>query len=305
MERKTFNVLFFIKKNQLLKNGEAPVRMGVTVNRQSVDIAVKRSCPPNLWSQFKEYSRGKDRMSMELNCYLEITRSRIHQIYRELETAGKTITAELIRNLFYGVDEDRKTLLEVFREHNAHINRLIGKDFVKITVQRYQTTERYLSEFIRKEYHVTDIALNDLEPRFISLFDTFLKTEKNCAQNAAITRLKNLKKIIRMTHENEWIEKDPFAFYRFKSETTTLVFLTMEEIYVTYTKTITIKRLEQVRDVYIFCCMTGLAFSDVEGLSSEHIVKDDNGHFWIRKKRQKTKTCATFPCCPFLWKYRT
>ena len=74
MARKTFNVLFFIKKARLLKNGEAPVCMRITVNGCMVDVLVKRSCPVNLWNQAKENSKGKDRMSVELNHYLEITR---------------------------------------------------------------------------------------------------------------------------------------------------------------------------------------------------------------------------------------
>ena len=115
MARKTFNVLFFIKKARLLKNGEAPVCMRITVNGCMVDVLVKRSCPVNLWNQAKENSKGKDRMSVELNHYLEITRSRIHQIYRELESTGKTITVDLMRKLYYEVDEDSKTLLQVFR----------------------------------------------------------------------------------------------------------------------------------------------------------------------------------------------
>ena len=64
---------------------------------------------------------------MELNHYLEITRSHVHQIYRELETSGKIITVDLVRKLFYGVDEDNKTLLQVFREHNEQSRKLIGK----------------------------------------------------------------------------------------------------------------------------------------------------------------------------------
>ena len=91
MARKTFNVLFFIKKARLLKNGEAPVCMRITVNGCMVDVLVKRSCPVNLWNQAKENSKGKDRMSVELNHYLEITRSRIHQIYRELESTSHKI----------------------------------------------------------------------------------------------------------------------------------------------------------------------------------------------------------------------
>ena len=162
MARKTFNVLFFIKKARLLKNGEAPACMRITVNGCMVDVLVKRSCPVNLWNQAKENSKGKDRMSVELNHYLEITRSRIHQIYRELESTGKTITVDLMRKLYYGVDEDSKTLLQVFREHNEQSRKLIGKDFVSKTVQRYETTTRYLEEFIKKEYQLSDIALNNL-----------------------------------------------------------------------------------------------------------------------------------------------
>ena len=97
-----FSVLFFIKKAKLLKNGEAPVCMRITVNGCMVDISIKRSCPVNLWNQAKENSKGKDRMSVELNHNLEITRSHVHQIYRELETSGKVITVDLVRKLFYG-----------------------------------------------------------------------------------------------------------------------------------------------------------------------------------------------------------
>ena len=121
MARKSFSVLFFIKKGKLLKNGEAPVCMRITVNGCMVDISIKRSCPVNLWNQAKENSKGKDRMSVELNHYLEITRSRIHQIYRELETSGKVITVDLVRKLFYGGDEDNKTRSHTdgFQRNNA------------------------------------------------------------------------------------------------------------------------------------------------------------------------------------------
>ena len=270
MARKSFSVLFFIKKGKLLKNGEAPVCMRITVNGCMVDISIKRSCPVNLWNQAKENSKGKDRMSVELNHYLEITRSHIHQIYRELETSGKVITVDLVRKLFYGVDEDNKTLLQVFREHNEQSRKLIGKDFVSKTVQRYETTTRYLEEFIKKEYQLSDIALNNLEANFISKFDAFLKIEKGCAQNSAITRLKNLKKIIRIALENDWIKKDPFAYYRFKLEETDPKFLTMDEIKIILAKE----------------------------FSPEHLVKDNKGELWIRKNRQKTKIMCNIPVLP-------
>ena len=292
MARKSFSVLFFIKKGKLLKNGEAPVCMRITVNGCMVDISIKRSCPVNLWNQAKENSKGKDRMSVELNHYLEITRSHVHQIYRELETSGKVITVDLVRKLYYGVDEDNKTLLQVFREHNEQSRKLIGKDFVSKTVQRYETTTRYLEEFIKKEYQLPDIALNNLEANFISKFDAFLKIEKGCAQNSAITRLKNLKKIIRIALENDWIKKDPFAYYRFKLEETDPEFLTMDEIKIILAKEFTIKRVEQVRDVFVFCIFTALSYIDVCELTKENIRTSFDGNLWIMTKRHKTNVAS-------------
>lgn len=71
-------------------------------------------------------------------------------------------------------------------------------------------------------------------------------------------------------------------------------FLEDSEIKKVLSKEITIDRLAQVRDIFIFCCYTGLAFSDVRGLYPEHIVYDNQNAAWIRKKRQKTTICATY-----------
>lgn len=45
----------------------------------------------------KREFKSKDRMSVELNHYLKITRSHVHQIYRELESSDKVITVDLVR----------------------------------------------------------------------------------------------------------------------------------------------------------------------------------------------------------------
>ena len=53
-------------------------------------------------------------------------------------------------------------------------------------------------------------------------------------------------------------------------------------------KTFSCKRLEQVRDVFIFSCFTGLAYIDVKNLKKENIRKSFDGKLWIMTKRQKT-----------------
>ena len=61
VKRNTLSVLFIIKKAKLLKNGEAPICMRITVNKRVAEVMIKRSIPVDLWNQKKECSKGKDR----------------------------------------------------------------------------------------------------------------------------------------------------------------------------------------------------------------------------------------------------
>ena len=67
MRRDSFNVLFFIKKTKLLKNGEASVCMRITVNGARVETNIRKSIEPVSWNQAKECAKGKSRKSTELN----------------------------------------------------------------------------------------------------------------------------------------------------------------------------------------------------------------------------------------------
>lgn len=145
------------------------------------------------------------------NHYLETVRARVLRIHRELEQDDKPITAEILKNLFYGESQTPKMLLEVFKEHNTKYRELIGKDVVKATVLRYERTVRYLEEFLKKEYQLNDIPLYNINHEFISNFEFFIKTEKNCAQNATVKYLKNLKKIIILALTNKWMTDNPFS----------------------------------------------------------------------------------------------
>lgn len=71
-KKSTFSLMFYIKKTKLLKNGEAPICLRITVNCQYAEIMIKRSLPANLWDQRKESSKGKAYSDRELNHYLYI-----------------------------------------------------------------------------------------------------------------------------------------------------------------------------------------------------------------------------------------
>ena len=72
MERNYFSVLFYIKKAKLLKNGEAPICLRITVNGKRAEIQVKRSVEIDKWNAQRECAIGKDRKHLELNHYWKI-----------------------------------------------------------------------------------------------------------------------------------------------------------------------------------------------------------------------------------------
>jgi len=60
-------------------------------------------------------------------------------------------------------------------------------------------------------------------------------------------------------------------------------------------KEFSIPRLEQVKDIFLFCCYTGLAYADVKKLSKDDIIFGINGKRWIKTKRQKTDSLSSIP----------
>ena len=296
MERTTFSVLFFIRRTRLTRNGEAPIQLRVTVNGQRSTTSAKKSIKPEFWDSATGKAIGKDKTSRELNLYLDAVRLHLLRIQRDMEIDGERVTAQSILNKYLGADvPDKKKLLETFREHNDKCERLSGIDMAPATVERYETSFRHTRDFIRHAYRKDDIYLDEVDNRFIRDYEFYLKTERKCSHNTTTKYLKNFKKIIRIALANEWITKDPFVNIKFTLNEVERDFLEVNELQSIIDKNVKIQRLEQVRDIFLFCAMTGLAFSDVKGLKQEHLSTDNDGSMWIRKKRQKTKNMCNIP----------
>lgn len=183
MERATFSVLFFIRRTRLNKIGEAPVEMRITVNGVRADAAVKKSVLPEYWSTAKGRALPKNRDCKELNAYLDTVKHRLMQIQREMEFDGQLVTAKGLLDKYLGIDViERKTLVDVFREHNDKCHKLSGIDMSPATVERYETSLKHTVEFMKHVYHKEDVFLDDIDHKFITDYEFYLKTERKCSQ---------------------------------------------------------------------------------------------------------------------------
>ena len=112
MERKTFKILFFIKKTRVSKNGEVPVLLRVTVNGLRTETSVNLKVNPDLWHNTAGKSLGTDRQSEELNNTLDTIRLKVMKIYREMEFDGIAVTAKGIIEKYLGKDEKSQLTLQ-------------------------------------------------------------------------------------------------------------------------------------------------------------------------------------------------
>ncbi|WP_308600436.1 site-specific integrase [uncultured Dysgonomonas sp.] len=293
--KQTFNVLFFVRRTKLKKTGDTPIMLRITIEGQLAEIQLKRDVKPNYWNQAKERCTGKDSASLEINRYLESVKLRLFEIHRKMEEEGKLINPNEIKRKFLGLDEEHKMFFQMFQEHNDKCRELVGKDYAKVTVSRFDTCLKYFREMSLAQYQRKDIPLKEVTNGMILDYIHFLKSEKGLQENTVIRYMKTVKKVLNIAVNYDWIEKNPFGNIRFHEKEVNKEFLTKEELEMLRTKTFEIPRLELVRDVFLVQCWTGLAFIDVSELKEEHIISDNEGNLWIRKERHKTGIMCNVP----------
>ena len=187
-----------------------------------------------------------------------------------------------------GKHRRQRFFFEVFEEHNARIASLIGKDYDRTTYHRYMLCLRYFREMMAKQTKAEDFPIRNLSHEMVRDFEHFLKTKKRAAQNTMIRYMKCLKKVVNLSLANGWMTVNPFAGIKYAEKKVIREYLTMPEVNRLREKEFSIQRLEMVRDIFLFCCYTGLAYIDVHNLRPENITEDAHGRKWIREQREKT-----------------
>ncbi|WP_298367575.1 site-specific integrase [uncultured Lutibacter sp.] len=295
---KTFGLLYYLKKSKVNTQGKAPIYLRITIDGKRAEISAKRSIEIEKWSNQSNRAIGRNETVRELNSYLDILTSKAYQHHRELLEEDKDVTAEILKNKILGIEAKERTLITMFKNHNTKVEKLVGKDFSAGTLERYKTVKKHLEQFLKEEYKISDIGIKKIDHQFITDFEYFLKTTRNCGHNSTIKYIKNFKKIVRIALANKWINNDPFLNYKVQLKEVERQFLTEEEIQEMLSKELYTPRLELVRDVFIFCCFTGLAYSDVKKLTKNNLVIGIDGEKWIKTKRTKTDTRSNIPLLP-------
>ena len=301
IKRNTFSILFFIHKSKTNRNGEHPIYCRVTIQGKSREFSTQIWTQDNKWQSSPAAKiSGTNEMARTANNALNSIRMNLSNIRTNLQAQGKPITSQIVVDTHLGKSEKRHTLIELHNYYNEqYVKPLIGIDYADGTYSRYKTSLEHVKEFMAHKYKINDILLNDLSYSFATDYEFYLKKEKSCAHNTTIKYIKNLKAVINYAVSQEWVKNNPLERYKGKLQRVEKEFLTEEELFVIETKELGNERLNEVRDAFVFCCYTGLSYSDSEKLSKKNIVVGiKKGDKQISIKRTKTDTAANVPLLP-------
>jgi integrase len=298
MLEKSFGLFFYLKQAKNQKNEKRYVYLRITVNGSHRELSIKRQWVTNQWDSSLGRATGESESALELNSYLELLSCKVYQAKIKLIENNKPITAQGIKEVLLGEDEKQYFIMAAFLEHNVQMQALVGVEVAAGTLTRYKTAYSHVGDFIKWKYKKDDMNVGDLNYEFITQLLFWLKSKKKCNHNTAIKYIGNFKKIVLECLRREWLKRDPFIGFKAKRQEVIPVALTKEEVLAISNKRFKIERIIHVRDIFLFCCYTGLAYIDVYNLKDSDITIGIDGEKWIITTRQKTNSFTRLPLLP-------
>lgn len=298
MLERSFGLLFYLKPAKNQKGNVRYVYLRITVQGKVAELSTKKLWSTKHWNSVAGRGTGNREDTRTLNAYLDMLTAKVHQAKKMLIEDDIEVTAEAIKNVLIGKSTEKRTILEVFQYHNDQMATLVGKEFAPLTLKRYQTALEHTRSFIQWKYQSDDRRISELDFEFISEFSFWLRSARSCNHNSAVKYLSNLKKIVLICVNNKWLKEDPFVGFKLTKKEVVKNPLSRAELKLLTEKEFEIDRLSKVRDIFVFCCYTGLAYVDVKQLKTSDIVTGMDGDPWIDTTRQKTDAPTRIPLLP-------
>lgn len=290
-------VNFSLKRSKSRTDRKCPIYVRCTMNNQRFELSTGIFVVPDNWDDERQRNTGRTEDTKILNNRLDKIRTRVQDVYNQLESKGEPFSTLQVKSKLLGVSNE-KGVLEILDGIIKGIASRVGNDYSKGTLKHYKTTRMRLAEFFKSSFGRNDLALSAVDYKFLSLFDLYLKTELRLRPNTALTYHKHLKKVLNTAIAMNQLSHNPYRSFKVSRNETHRDYLTIQELDRIKRKEISTTRMQIIRDVFVFACYTGLGYAELSNLSSTHIHQGDDGEKWIIIDRTKTETRCRVPLLP-------
>ena len=288
--KSTYSIIFYMKKEKARKDGTYPIFGRITIDGAKSHFSCKVYCKPDIWEVKGGHAIGKSLSARNVNTQLDAIRGKVNDYYDEIMRRDGYVTAEKLRNAYQGLEFRFNSIMTVFKQYIEDYEKQVSGGLKsKTTLRKYNAVYKHLKEFLSSRFHLSDMALKEIKPSFISDFEIFLTVDKNLSRNSVCIYVKPVQMLLHMAQENGWVARYPFSDYKIQRIEPDKGFVTKEEMQmmIDYPK-LNAKRTF-VRDLFIFCCFTGISYIDLKNLTNDNIIVNPaDGSKWIHYRRQKT-----------------
>lgn len=279
-------ISFICRASKARKSGLSPIELSVIIGGDRSIITLDRQVHHTKFNAKTQCVKG----DKDLTTYLEVIRRKCYTIEMELIKMDNFDLDTFVHSFKYGIPKKQDTLLAIYDKHNELYKQsyLCGK-VNETSYYKYCINRNRLSEYL-KTLGKDDIRVRDITPMFVENFQNYcLKTLKT---NTTNKQMKMFKKILNFAVRERYLDVSPFQLV-LKEEKLEYDVLSKDEITALYGHKFLDKRIEGIRDMFVFQCLTGLAYADLTTLAKDDI-KDDV----IIKRRQKTDVQFVIPLLP-------
>ena len=296
MSNNIYKILFLISVTRINRKGLVPIICRITYKNERKPFATGLFIKPNEWYSKSQLAKPLNEDNNFINAELSLIKNKINQAFLFLQVQGLEFDVEDIYKQYKGEPFQKQLgIVQFYSSYLERLKKMIGKDFKQSTWEKFNEILPAIKDYIFYKYQKKDISLNKLDYNFIEDFDYYLRTEKSNSQITINKKIQRIKKVIKTARKQKLLDYNPFEEHKPKQAKTKIIFLTKDELNELKEKEFQSEILNKVRDCYIFCCYTGLGYSEMFSLKKSDLKKDEDGTLWIYKERQKTERAFSIP----------
>lgn len=294
MNQANVKVSFYLKKSEADADGNCPVMAKLNIGKYSeAAFSVKMRVPQSRWASGR--ASGKSVAAKEINNRLDEIRAMALGIYMEQSAARERVTADEVKGILLGMVSEQETLLSYFRQFIGNFEKRVGINRAEGSLKAYRNAYNHIARFLQVRYKLSDIPFSALDRSFIDKYDLYLRTERNLAPGTIINLTVQLKTVVGEAIADGIITASPFLGYEPVRPKAVQKYLTAEELHRIMTTPLHRQTLYHVRDMFLFSCFTGIPYGDMRLLTKENLSLAEDGTWWIKSARQKTKVEFEIP----------
>lgn len=285
---------FFLKtrKNSL---NQHPIVLSITLNQDRTQLFTGVWVEKKRWNEKLKKIKGTDEETQSLNDTLLSILSNARNVSNELLISGRPYNPNTIKLKLKEGFSKSKGVVESYEIFLHRMEKLIPSKYTKSTLTKYTNTKERVKEFIKHYTKRNDIYLYELESQFMEDFDLWLRKKYKVQHNTIYKTYQRFTRFLRYEISRGNLDKYPFPDYQIRMIVKEGHYLSFEDIQKLEKFEIDNKKLYQTKLLFLFTIYTGLSFIDLYKSKESDLIIDDDGMYWLRTFRQKSKSRVSVP----------